>query len=111
MELQKVVEKDLWLAQVPAVASALGSVVLLAREKADRLALALAGLSAPGSVAWLVDLSVLVRGLAMEQEEATLSALGSSVAWLVDLSVLVRGLAMELEVATLSAAVHIPGGM
>ena len=44
MELQKVVEKDLWLAQVPAVATALGSVVLLAREQADWLALALAGL-------------------------------------------------------------------
>ena len=87
MELQKVVEKVLWLAQVPAVASALGSVVLLAREQADWLALALATLSAPGSVAWLV------------------------VDLLVDLSVLVRGLAMGLESATLSAAVHIPGGM
>ena len=111
MELQKVVEKDLWLAQVPAVATALGSVVLLAREQADRLALALAGLSAA--------VSVLVRGLAMEQEEATLSALGSAV-----LSVLVRGLA-TLSAAESSSAlesaeslanklvdtVHIPGGM
>ena len=84
-------------------ATALGSVVLLARGQADWLALALAGLSAA--------VSVLVRGLAMELEEATLSAVVSSALGSAVLSVLVRGLAMGLESATLSAAVHIPGGM
>ena len=89
---------------VPAVASALGSVVLLAREQADWLALALAGLSAAVSVAWLVDLSVLVRGLAMELEEATLSAVVSSDS----MSALESA---ESLANKLVDTVHIPGGM
>ena len=87
MELQKVVEKDLWLAQVPAVATALGSVVLLAREQADWLALALAGLSAA--------VSVLVRGLAMLSAAESSSALESA----------------ESSANKLVDTVHIPGGM